>query len=328
MPNKRQLDPNKPARELFGEYMHLISKKDSESTFHLTREYGEGIMRRYHIARGVEFIYSEIEHFVPSFQEQKQMVRYLEIMYLVDGHADFEMENRRIASADRGDVVLFHSQVATKKCLVGENGMRCISLVVFIDDLAEELNRFFETTVFEKDRLFAEVQKANSCIAFPANDLLGRTFNGLLQVPEEYGDQYRKLLTFQAILALLNVQDGKPGSDGYFSGDTGSKVHEARKLLSEDLSETKSIEELAGAVKLNRTSLQKVFRQMYGMTIKEYRMQIRMQEAKNLLLDESRSVTEIAGLCGYANASKFASSFRKIVGMSPVEWRRLKEYKK
>ncbi|MBO4470928.1 MAG: helix-turn-helix transcriptional regulator [Clostridia bacterium] len=47
-----------------------------------------------------------------------------------------------------------------------------------------------------------------------------------------------------------------------------------------------------------------------------------MQEAKNLLLQERLSVTEIAGQCGYSNASKFAACFRRITGMTPGEWRR------
>ena len=82
------------------------------------------------------------------------------------------------------------------------------------------------------------------------------------------------------------------------------------------------VEKLAARVKLNRTTLQQVFRQMYGMTIYEYRTQVRMQEARNLLLEEELSVTEIAGLCGYTNASKFAAVFRKVTGVSPGEWRR------
>ena len=101
-------------------------------------------------------------------------------------------------------------------------------------------------------------------------------------------------------------------------------MHEARKLLGEDLSAELSVELLAEKIKLNRTTLQQVFRQMYGMSIHEYRTQIRMQEAKNLLLQDRLSVTEIAGLCGYSNASKFAACFRRVTGMSPGEWKRMK----
>nr|MCR4831344.1 AraC family transcriptional regulator [Pseudobutyrivibrio sp.] len=45
------------------------------------------------------------------------------------------------------------------------------------------------------------------------------------------------------------------------------------------------------------------------------------QEAKNLLLDDNLTVTEIAGLCGYSNASKFSAAFKKIFSVTPTQWK-------
>ena len=310
------------ADQLFDRYMSMIGRKDSEITYRLKNDTGEGIMRRHNVAKGVQLIYSEIESYTPMYQEQKQFVRYLELMYMVEGHADFEMENRHCASADKGDVLLFNNRVGTRECRVGRGGMRCISIVVFLDDLEETLNRFFGTREFDRKQMFADVLDAESCICFPANEMLENIFTGLQQIPEEYADYHRKLLTLQAVIALLDVRDGRKTSHRYFSGDTAHKVHEARKLLGCDLGSELSVETLAKKIKLNRTTLQQVFRQMYGMSIYEYRTQVRMQEAKNLLLQDQLSVTEIAGQCGYSNASKFAACFRRITGMTPGEWRR------
>ena len=95
----------------------------------------------------------------------------------------------------------------------------------------------------------------------------------------------------------------------------------ARKILGENIASDISIEELSERVKLNRTTLQKLFKQMYGVTVFEYRTQVRMQESKNLLLGNSLSITEIAGICGYSNASKFSAAFKKSFGMTPKEWK-------
>ena len=35
-----------------------------------------------------------------------------------------------------------------------------------------------------------------------------------------------------------------------------------------------------------------------------------------------KSATDIAGLCGYSNASKFSAAFSRVTGMPPGEWRR------
>ena len=125
----------------------------------------------------------------------------------------------------------------------------------------------------------------------------------------------------RAIIALLDTKQGDKPDFRYFGGDAGNKAHNARKLLGNNLASDISIEELAATVKLNRTTLQSVFRQMYGVSIFEYRTLVRMQEAKNLLLEDRLSVTEIAGLCGYSNASKFSAAFKKCVGVTPKEYR-------
>ncbi len=195
--------------EMFTRYMALISRKDTESTCRLKSDTGEGIMRCHHVAKGVELVYSEIESYTPMFQEQKRFVRCLEVMYMVEGHADFEMENRHFASADKGDVMIFNSRVGTRACRVGSGGMCCISIVIFLDDLADTLNRFFSTREFEGNTLFAEAEKSESCICFPVTDMLEGIFTGLMQVPEKYGDYHRKLLTLEAVVALLDTRDGR-----------------------------------------------------------------------------------------------------------------------
>ncbi|MCR5584873.1 MAG: hypothetical protein K6F63_05485, partial [Lachnospiraceae bacterium] len=217
--------------ELFTKYMYMIGQNEQESIYRLKAETGEGIMRRYNVAKGIELVYSEIESYIPCYQEHKRFVKYVEIMYMVDGSADFVMENRRCASVSKGDIAIFNSRVGTKVCSLKEGGMRNISIVVFIDDLASELNRFFETKSFNKDKVFADVLKAESCVCFPANEMLQKAFTELMQLPEEYARYYRKLLTFQVIVALLDRKDGKNTGYQYYSGDTGKKVHEARKLL-------------------------------------------------------------------------------------------------
>ncbi len=314
---QQQLDSG----ELFNRYMHLISSKDSEQTYRLKSDAGEGIMRRYNVSKGIYYIYSEIERYYPDYQDQKQFIEYVEIMYLVEGHAEFEMENRRFASADAGDVCIFNSRIATRNCTVGAGGMRCISIVVCIEDLGDEMNRIFNTNVFDKDKLYAGALKADRCIIFAATDMLKEVFYEMMHLPEAHGDLFRKLLTYQVIIATMDVKEKMATERQYFSRDTENKVHDARKILGSELSSDISIEELAGRVKLNRTTLQKVFRQMYGVTIFEYRTQVRIQEAKNLLIDNALSITEIAGMCGYSNASKFSATFKKITGVSPHEWK-------
>ena len=310
------------SENLFKNYMHLISKQESDVLYRMKTPMGEGIMHRYPITQGIDYVYSEIEAYTPLLQEQKKLVNYIEIMYMVDGHADFEMENRRCASADKGDVVVFSSNVGVKKCTIGSEGMICISLIVFVDLAVNYLNEALETGEFTDSNFYKEAREAGSCICVQANERLENIFKDMMALPAEHGSIHRKLLALQAIVMLNDLKNKRKYNDIYFSGDSCEKVHKARRILSKNLDKDISIKDLSAKVGLNRTTLQKIFKEIYGVTIHDYRKHVRMQEAKNLLLQNELSVTEVSGLCGYTNASKFSVAFKDTVGMLPGKWKK------
>lgn len=51
-----------------------------------------------------------------------------------------------------------------------------------------------------------------------------------------------------------------------------------------------------------------------------------MQAAALLLINTELSVSEIAGRYGYDNPSKFSAAFRKIMGKSPLKYRKLHSF--
>ncbi len=310
-----------PTDKLFISYMYLISKRESEEVYRLQEPVGEGIMKHTHIADGIELVYSELESYNPCYQSKRKSFDALEIMYIEEGHADFELENRQIASGDKGDVMIFNSQTGIRKSTLGKEEMKCISLIIFPNDAVAFLNSFLACKEFSADNFFSEIRKSNACIRFPAGELLEKLFQEMMQRPSEFSKHYLRLAVVHAILLLMHTPQKREHSDLYFSGTTGRKVQQLRKLLSANPEEDISIEELAQKIHLNRTTMQEVFKETYGLTIKAYRTQIRIQHAKQLLLTGEHSITEIAGLCGYANASKFSSVFKRNTGMLPKDWR-------
>ena len=82
-------------------------------------------------------------------------------------------------------------------------------------------------------------------------------------------------------------------------------------------------EDVAAIAYITPNYLSKQFRIKKGMNLREYINQIRIEEAKRLLLTTNLSVSEVAGLSGYENISYFSTVFRKYTGMSPIDWRNL-----
>jgi len=306
---------------LFKTYMNLISKCEGEEVYRLIGPVGEGIMKHTHIAKGIELVYSELESYNPNYQDEKSGVDGLEIMYIADGHGEFELQNRQFVSGDKGDVMIFNSKTTVRKCSLGKSGMNCISLIIFCEDTIAFLNEFFDTSDFNDSNFFSEIRKSTSAVSYPGSDLLEKLFLEMMKFPGEFSAYNLKLAVVQTILILMQRKDKRDSTDLYFSGTTGRKVQNVRRIINSNLEQEISIEELSEKVNLNRTTLQKIFKEMYGLTINEYRTKSRIQLAKNLLASTDLSITEIAGRCGYTNASKFSEVFKRNEGILPKNWR-------
>ncbi|MBB3113982.1 two-component system response regulator YesN [Paenibacillus phyllosphaerae] len=72
---------------------------------------------------------------------------------------------------------------------------------------------------------------------------------------------------------------------------------------------------------LSREYLMKLFKQQYGVGIHEYMQKVRMDKAKELLLDPNLKIQEISEMLGYKDKNYFSKAFRNYYGLSPSEFR-------
>ncbi|PIQ26889.1 hypothetical protein COW36_15950 [bacterium (Candidatus Blackallbacteria) CG17_big_fil_post_rev_8_21_14_2_50_48_46] len=89
-----------------------------------------------------------------------------------------------------------------------------------------------------------------------------------------------------------------------------------------------SLESLAETVGLSRTGFANKFRKILGDTPLHYLTELRMQKAMAALADSTLSLEKIAHTVGYQDAFGFSKSFKKMVGLSPREFRRKNEAEK
>jgi LacI family transcriptional regulator len=73
---------------------------------------------------------------------------------------------------------------------------------------------------------------------------------------------------------------------------------------------------------ISRRGLEKRFRQFLRRSILDEIQNVRLDEAKRLLLDSSLSITYVALSAGFTNSAYFSQFFHKRVGMTPRQYRR------
>jgi two-component system response regulator YesN len=82
-----------------------------------------------------------------------------------------------------------------------------------------------------------------------------------------------------------------------------------------------TLAEIARASHLSPSRLAHIFREQMGMTLIDYLTDVRIEQAKELLLATDQSCTEICFQVGYNNQSYFTRTFKSLVGMTPRRFR-------
>lgn len=93
------------------------------------------------------------------------------------------------------------------------------------------------------------------------------------------------------------------------------------KILHERYEEPLTIRELAAAAGVSRSQLDRQFRQLFGITPREYLVRVRVHAACRLLVETNDRATEIAMKTGFYDHSHFGRTFRRIMGACPRVFR-------
>lgn len=123
----------------------------------------------------------------------------------------------------------------------------------------------------------------------------------------------------QAIRSFIEGSEAAEWGLGAFSDKNLSRAMDA---FHKDPAANWTVETLAQAAGMSRTSFAVQFQKMMTMTPIEYVTRWRMEVAKNVLRQQGTSLTEAAESAGYASDSSFARVFKKETGMTPAEFRR------
>ncbi len=98
-------------------------------------------------------------------------------------------------------------------------------------------------------------------------------------------------------------------------------VTKARQFIAQNKAEILSLEVVAKAAGANAFHFCKIFHKSTGVRFTDYVSRVRLQDAKERLLNPNSRVSEVAYDCGFQSLTQFNRSFRRTVGLSPTEYR-------
>jgi transcriptional regulator GlxA family with amidase domain len=147
-------------------------------------------------------------------------------------------------------------------------------------------------------------------------------WNLLLYLVEKYTDRDTAILASKYFAIDIHRE-----SQSAFMMFTGQKGHEDEELkkaqcfIEANFQDKITIENLAGMVAMGKRSFERRFRRATNNTVIEYIQRVKVEAAKRSFEKSRKNVNEVMFDVGYTDTKAFRDVFKKITGLTPVEYR-------
>ena len=250
---------------------------------------------------------------------------HLEIAQVLEGGGRFRLGGRSLP-AEPGDV--FFIDNSQPHVAHGASGtvMRLL-LVLFRPELiagpgCREFDLGYLTAFRPEDPRVSPRIAGGSGLAIeiaPVLAELGRIWRGHERAEQQLADA-----KLREVLALVNRhRRSRPKAIGSRTAATSRDlIRPVLAYVDEHCREPITLEQVAAVVHVSPSRVRHVFKEVTGVGFKEYVTQLRVTEAKRLLVSTDLSVAEVAQAVSYTNLSQFYKVFDRTTSMSPAEYRR------
>ncbi len=143
----------------------------------------------------------------------------------------------------------------------------------------------------------------------------------------------RLQLALQSILLLVSRQAEKTDHDQKAESSPSCLnarqmrcVESAAHYFRENLRQPLTIAQVAAYHSLGSAHFSKLFHRHYGMAPRSFLQDLRLQKAKELLVNPELAVKEIAMLCGFVDSAHFCKAFKEGTGTTPKGFRNLERF--
>lgn len=142
---------------------------------------------------------------------------------------------------------------------------------------------------------------------------------------EEENNSFREIHLnhlIESCIKLLNKKAFPHASK--LKDDEIQNIYLFKHILQYNMQNDISIEDISKELGLNERRLRTGFRRIYGVSIFEYILHLRMENARRLIDQSNIKINKIAYLVGYQSKFTFAAAFRKYFKNKPSYTRRIK----
>jgi AraC-like DNA-binding protein/mannose-6-phosphate isomerase-like protein (cupin superfamily) len=266
-----------------------------------------------------------LEYVVQGDDDPMHWHDHLEIALVLEGRGDV-LFGRRAMPAEPGDVFFIDNSQPHVARAKPDASLRLL-LVLFRPELiagpgCRELDRGYLAPFLTDERTASPRVCGDSTLAAELAPVLREL--GAVWDRHDPAEQHLADATLRRALALVNRERGAGrGSTGRrAAADRREQIRPVLAYIDGHCRESITLGDVAEVVHVSPSRVRHVFKDVTGVSFKEYVTQVRVAEAKRLLLATDLSVAEIARAVSYTNLHQFYKVFYRSCSMSPAEYRR------
>ncbi|HEX8461636.1 MAG TPA: helix-turn-helix domain-containing protein [Segetibacter sp.] len=146
--------------------------------------------------------------------------------------------------------------------------------------------------------------------------------NLILYLVEKYAG--RDVAVFMSKAFQIDIERR---SQSQFIIFNGQKAHEdveirnAQEFIEKNVGDKVTVDQLASMFAIGRRNLERRFKKATSNTVVEYMQRVKIEAAKMSLETSRENVNEVMYKVGYTDTKAFRTTFKKITGISPIEYR-------
>ena len=184
--------------------------------------------------------------------------------------------------------------------------------------LEKELKPFFSSIMHEAEKTF-EIPKND-----PSLRKLKKKENAAIG-----GEQLIKLYLEELLILLVRRIVEKKGSTVFPSKESMEShlVTDIKDYIEGKTTEVFRISELCKNIGYSKSYLSRIFHEQTGQTLVTYAIKAKVKKAKQLIREGNLNFTQISDLLAFDNPQYFSRVFKRIVGMTPTEFKASLQFK-
>jgi transcriptional regulator GlxA family with amidase domain len=178
------------------------------------------------------------------------------------------------------------------------------------DDFAERFPKVIATShLFDWDR-----ERMSACGGLSVLDLL------LAVLARDHGAELAGAVSEE--LVVERIREGGERQRIPLQNRLGSshpKLTQAVLLMEANIEEPLTTDEIAQHVCVSRRQLERIFKQYLNRVPSQYYLELRLNKARQMLMQTSKSIIQIGLSCGFSSGPHFSSAYRNFFGATPRE---------